>query len=342
MNRELYIDLMKGLAILAILVDHTDFYGGILAGYNGYSIYSVSLFILVLGYNLYFSYTRNPDTNINAIWKKLSKFLLFYAIATVIISSFQMKQLNLLTYIDYLIYFKGDPAYYFCFMYIQLVLISGLIYNIVKSSKNVVIDIVILLVIYEVSVILKNNTFMLPLHFGGKVLFGGTYLALLTLGFVSAKWYKAYLDGRLRFCILTVFLVLFFVSLQFIPLAWSNPPNLYAIFYTVSIFFIIIALNSIISGKINIFPVKIFGLKDKVSILLLPASLIGIIGKYSLHIFLWQGLLIKYVSPVMTKYDLSQISFIIIVAFLGVFIGKLSEILLVLFKKHLLKYFAGA
>lgn len=342
MKRELYIDFMKGLAMLAVLVDHTVYHGGIFAGFEGYSVFSVSLFVLVLGYNLYFSYTRNPDTSINALWKKISKFLLYYAIATAIISSLQMKQLNLLTYIDFLVYFKGNAAYYFCFMYIQLVLISGLIYNIVKSSKNVITDLFLLLVVSGISIILTKNTYMLPLHGGGKVLFGGTYLAVLTLGFISAKWYKVYFTGRMRFCILTISTILFFISLKYIPLAWSNPPNLYAIFYTASIFFIIVSLNSLISGRINLFPVKFMGLKDKVSVLLLPAFLIGIIGRYSLHIFLWQGLLIQQLLPIMGRYDFSRISFIIIVAFLGVFIGKLSEILLVLFKKHLLKYFAGA
>lgn len=168
LKRQTYIDFMKGAAMSAVIIDHIGSYGGIMALIRPYSIFSVSLFILVMGFNFWGSFSRRGDFSFKRIMSKLSKFIVFYCIATAGLLLYHTRRFDLLPFINNLFYFKGDGSYYFCFLYIQFVLVSGILYKIVGFCKSLWADILLLAASFSASVGFIKYTGMLPLHGGGR------------------------------------------------------------------------------------------------------------------------------------------------------------------------------
>jgi len=82
-KRTNWIDCAKSLAILAVLVDHTN---GVLYENEHIaflSYYSVSLFILISGYLCYNSYTKHKIPYVHQLIKSCKKIALSYFVATV-------------------------------------------------------------------------------------------------------------------------------------------------------------------------------------------------------------------------------------------------------------------
>lgn len=174
LRRQTYIDFMKGAAMSAVITEHIIPYGSIMALIRPYSILPVSLFILVMGFNFCGSFSRRDDFYFKHIMSKLWKFIVFCRIATTGLLLYNTRRFDLLPFISNLFYFKGDGAYCFCFLYIQFVLASWILYKIVKFCKSLWADTLILAASFAASAGFIKYAGMLPIH--GGVLFGGNLL----------------------------------------------------------------------------------------------------------------------------------------------------------------------
>lgn len=170
-KRLYWLDMVKVIAILAVIVDHTC---GIL--YNNSNIqylsfYSVSLFIIAMGYSLFRSYS-NKGISIKYILKKIIAILIPYIIASAIYLLVQ-SNFTIANYIDALIHFNAGLHLYYVFLYIQLLIISPVIFWMATSKRtNIFINIIVLLIFCQFS---TNYTNILGIYGGG-----GVYLVLPT------------------------------------------------------------------------------------------------------------------------------------------------------------------
>ena len=276
MTRRLnWLDILKGLAIIAVVVDHTHL------PVVRYSIYSVSMFFLILGFNAYNSIERSCDSSIIERLKSCSRFIILYSIAT-IIYCFSRSEFSIQLIYEKIVYFSSSAPFYFCAIYIQISLISGLVYRLIKTacgtellSIRAVASCAILLVIfYFISRLLQNVLLFPNLHGGGKYLFGSTYLFLTVLGMVFARFISA-IENKRRSVFFLSLLVLT-ASPFYINKIWYNPPAFMTCVYTVSIFLVVASAG--------------FTWKN------IASRFIMLLGKYSIHIFLYHLLVIQYLG----------------------------------------------
>lgn len=132
-----WINCTKFMAIFAVIIDHSN---DILYGddrIQKISFYSVSLFIIISGMLCYRSNERNDLPYIKTTLKSLSKIVPAYLVATFIYQVATYKYFNFLTYVEYLVGFNASAPFYFVLLYIQLMLVNKIMYNIlVKKSRK--------------------------------------------------------------------------------------------------------------------------------------------------------------------------------------------------------------
>lgn len=312
-KRELYIDVIKGLAMVSVIADHTSSLGGILNTYF-HIFHSIMLFVLVMGFNLYFSFKRKEDAGESIklspfdSLKRLKTFFVFYTFATIIILFVRYHKFDLFQFIDTFIYFKGDGAYYFICMYIQLILVSAVVYKVVSFSKNMLSHLLILAAVYGLSSFFVSYTLILPhLHGGGKFLLGGTWFLLFVIGFFIAKGYAFFTNGVRKYIVFIFLMIACYFYAPYVLIFWGNPPlSFMYIIYGVTSFLVLIFLSSIIKDVQSFLVKKNIVIPNALGrILLFPFNYLAAVGRYSLHIFLYQGLLISLtmdkVSPYITQ-----------------------------------------
>lgn len=188
MNKQIkWINCAKFIAILAVMIDHTS---GIL--YTNEKIvlasyFSVSLFIIISGMTSWISYEKN---NKNMI-KKLS-ILFDYCIATFVYLLCEKHFFDFKQYIKLLINFNVTGPFYFVLLYVQLTLVSGIIFNYLhkerSTKKQIIYDILGLLGVICISYFTTNYTNILNIYGGGGKILGGTYLILYYIGMLIMKY----------------------------------------------------------------------------------------------------------------------------------------------------------
>ena len=188
-KRIVWVDTAKFAAIFAVMVDHT---AKIL--YNDLriqriSFFSVGLFILLMGITAYHSFEKGKFS----IRKKLCGILPPYITATVIYCLFSYQFFDLETVLKHIVFFNASGPLYYVLLYIQLVIISPIVYKTLKSAEqirfHVVIECFLLVPILFISGWMTKNSNILSVYGGGGKLFGGSYLVLLYLGMWFAKYY---------------------------------------------------------------------------------------------------------------------------------------------------------
>ena len=302
-DREQWIDFMKAIAILAVLINHT---AG-LCYTNPYigigSFFSVTLFIILSGITSYSSFERHKDIPYKKdLDRKLKGILIPYGISTACCVVLHLKYFDLLTFITYFLYFNGSPPFYFVLFYIQLMLISrplSLFVNTVYESKRpiyqkVLIHIAVGILLLYATHIFINYTSTHNINGGAKYLFGGTYLFIYYIGIIlgsckkilypsltkSSSYIYIYICGIIIFPILSVATFMemitkgpFFGSVAYFGGTY-NPPETRLIVYTLMVFGGLLCLNWIID-KISFKPFTLI------------RNAIAWLGRYSLYIFLF-------------------------------------------------------
>ena len=278
----LWLDLLKGIAMIAVVIDHLFYY------YNNLSIqvhtgFHVSLFILLAGFTSAISIqNRGGIVNLSYILKRVSKIFVPYLFAT-FIYCFYNKNFNPILIFKKIITFSASGQLYFVFFYLQLIAISFLIYKIVNHQKTKLLDIPLVIFFYFLANLFNENKIINSFYGGSGVLFGGSFFFLYTLGFFIKK-YEYILDKKIfNYLLLPISLISFslFEYFNLISKSWSNPANNLLIIYCLIVFSLFSSLYQLVLFH---FP-KI----------LKPITLVG---QQSLYVFLYHTLIINIFSKV--------------------------------------------
>lgn len=321
--RLVWLDSLKGVAIVAVIGDHLF---GIV--YNSASLrhitsFAVPLFILLAGYTSAISLERHGPA-LQFIKKRFQNILIPYLLVTIFYQlmwgeypfSIKLLLVNLAT-------FSANPVLYFVFFYIQLILIAPFLFKLFEKNTYIKRGFYLLLGL-AVGLLINNyfdlNKLILPKDasingafirnhgyiLGANKLLGGSYLFLFALGIdlgiykkierISGKW----LISILSIIVTSLFFIVYRNSL------WSNPPNLLIILYTALIFFI---------------GVSIF--KSELSI---TTKLLVLIGKASLYIYLLHPVFINFVGYLHLERNIFTTLVYFVICITGpFFIFKLKE-----------------
>lgn len=182
-----WINVAKFVAILAVITDHTS---NILYTNKNIAIasyFSVSLFLLLSGYTMSISAEKNAGNKIIERLKKSFKNILIpYCIATFIYTVAMNRSFSLVDFLNKLIHFNASGPLYYVLLYIQVLIVFPIIYDIKikadNSKHSITYKVLIMLLLLIFSSWSNNYTDILGVYGGGGVLFGGSYLILLYMG----------------------------------------------------------------------------------------------------------------------------------------------------------------
>lgn len=189
-QRVQWVDLAKFLAICAVIVDHTCMVLYENQGVQLLTYYSVSMFILMMGITSFWTLERVEENRFDRyIIHKCWGIFRPYIIATFIYFVVIFKSFDLEVFWNYILHFNISGPFYYVFLYIQLVLISPVLFKILSKLKKYkwgrIGEFGVGILLLAFASWANNNTNML----GCGVLFGGTYIVLLYVGMCFAKHY---------------------------------------------------------------------------------------------------------------------------------------------------------
>lgn len=178
-----WINVGKGIAIIAVLVNHT--YGILYHNYNiclG-SYFSVSLFIFLAGITNFLSSKRHSDDTILMLTKyRVKRIIMPYVAASFIYYALIADYFSVREYLSYLLHFNASDPLYFVALYLQLLLVApflaGAIKKIVNYKRPWIWYTVIFMLLLAFSAWSNQYTNILDIRLGGGKLLGGTYLCL--------------------------------------------------------------------------------------------------------------------------------------------------------------------
>ncbi len=298
-KRTYWIDVAKFMAIIAVMIDHTNglLYKNQRVAY--FSYYSVSLFILMMGVTSYWSYSKYNGSIIKKVGKGCWKIIRPYLVATLVYSILCDHQFHFATYLTRVIHFNASGPFYYVLLYLQLLFLAPVLYSVLKYADSfkfgVAVEVIGLIAVLVISSWTTNYSNILDVYGGGGKLFGGTYLILLYIGMMFGKHYGNLSVNKivlvLIFILSTTLTVLWWIFISVdncqidahIPYGGGfNPPSLsfglYAILMscTICLFERVLNLNTQLT--------KVFG---KVSVL----------GKHTLYMFLYHRMFLDIVFP---------------------------------------------
>jgi len=299
-ERTQWIDVARFLAIVAVMTDHTYCVLYSTKDIAQGTYFSVSLFILLTGITMFWS-LRNPELNFKSwVIRRIKGILGPYLIASAVCVFLFYRFFDLEIYINGVVHFNIVGAFYYVLLYLQLIVIAPLLYQIFVFSNNkklgFLIEVVGLLFVVIISFLTMNYTNILSVYGGGGKLFGGTYLILLYLGMCIGKYYEKIRLKRWQS------IIVFVIGLSVSVLCWKfivndqfqldkrlpfgngiNPPGISLIIYTLLITATIYSLGMLIRDFEN----SVFGIVFKQ---------IAKLGKHTLYIFLYHGFWIEVLA----------------------------------------------
>ncbi|MCM1263985.1 MAG: acyltransferase [Butyrivibrio sp.] len=323
-EREKWINVSKCMAILAVMANHTYnmLYTNIKWAYC--SFYSVSLFVLIMGITWYWSYKHSIDKLKNKVMRRIRTIMIPYGIAVIIYHVTLYESFDFITVLNSFIHFNISGPHYYVFLYLQLLLVSPMIYRFVAwtnggGNKRIVLQLIGGIGIVGIATWTTNNSNILDIPLGGGKLLGGTYLILLYIGMLTADWYdKINLTSRILngICII-IFGGLVFLTGRFIYVdcfnldtkfpfgPGTNPPGISLMIYSLAIMFLIFYIVKFMEQ----FPFKfVNGV----------ISIFDYIGRHTLYIFLYHMYFLDYY---LTKADFGSNKVISAVIYFTVMIG---------------------
>lgn len=317
-----WVDAAKGIAIIAVIIDHSV---GILYSSRVLSLctyFSVTVFVYLAGITAFFSSERHRDEKIrNELIRKVKSIILPYIIATFFYILVIENRWLFIEYFKHLLRFDVTSPFYFIVFFTQLIIISPYLYRIIiwtdKISGKMLQSVLVILSV-GISILCIRHTFILDVYGGGKYIFGGSYLIVYVLGEISA-YYAFPLKTEKSLCkILISFLaicvcVMWLAKCEFkIDLLLRepfgkglNPPGITLMAYSGCIIVFLYYLFSYIE-MCNIRFVKVF------------YSILCYVGRCSFYIFLYHKLVLDYF---LVYLDISNIwikRVVFMVAMLGI------------------------
>lgn len=166
----MWIDAVKAVAIIAVIVDHLV---GVVYSSRAIqvcSFFSVTVFVFCGGITSFYSNKRHEyEKLITVLYKKFQGIMIPYIFATIIYQVCMDSGLAIKQYIKYLIHFNASPPFYFIAFYVQLVLISPFIYRAVNKVNISLLIILSLIVSYLIN-LFSFGIIMLSLGILGEYL----------------------------------------------------------------------------------------------------------------------------------------------------------------------------
>ena len=304
MKREKWIDICKAIAILAVIINHS--YGSLFHSIklNQYSLFSVSLFIFLMGVTLGISYSRTGVQIGRKVLRGICKILIAYVPCVIVFDCFRERSFDLIRIAGHVVRFDASGPHYYVLLYIQLMIISPVLYKWLKTASDrskVWRSVMItggMMIIVLFSIVSVKMTFIAEVYGGARYLFGGTYLIELYLGLILGVFYPAVnervSDKRIRFaglsistvCIIGLMCYLwkngYALDQKLLPQAALNPPGITLILY---------------AGVLMIW--IFFLVKSGESSVLTNGFLkhVSVIGQHTLYIFLYHLLFPDLILP---------------------------------------------
>lgn len=303
-SRVEWVDLAKFFAIIAVLIDHTNgkLYTNHKVAY--FSYYSVELFILIMGITTFWSFSKNNSDFLRVVRLKCWKIFCPYLVATFLYGIASYHFFDLQAYLDNVIHFNASGPLYYVSLYMQMVLISPILYRFIiwteKKKTCVVWKLIGLVVVLFLSFLTTNYSNLFSIYGGGGKLFGGTYLVLFYLGMLFGMKCREITLKKTSAIIGSIILIILtalwwnFISIDQLTLdsklpfgSGSNPTSisfgLYGILWCCTLFFIGNVLHYVKrSNKCW------FVLSD--------------IGRHTLYIFLYHKMFLDFIFPHIESY----------------------------------------
>lgn len=197
MKREKWIDILRGIAILAVVTDH------LFMLYPEFRInllwmhmyFSIAWFVYLSGYTNTLSAQRSkiwtfPNSYFH-YYAKRSPILLQYFFASLLIflleSNFRWNRLVWVDFFNKLLNFSSQLTYYFINLIIQLYFIFPLLFHLLKLStmrwKKILLSMIVFFLAF---IILPPKSPIWPFSPAGR-LFGSVYFAAFFLGMLVAE-----------------------------------------------------------------------------------------------------------------------------------------------------------
>ncbi|MFX3632167.1 MAG: acyltransferase [Candidatus Pristimantibacillus sp.] len=308
-----WIDFLKGVAILAVVLDHLH---GII--YNNTQIhlltqYSVTLFILLAGVTSGISNSNNTLKYSPYIIRKLRSIFIPYMLATVIYHIVANSyHFNFELFKQQLIMFNASGPFYFVLFYMQLVIVSPFLYKLF-ANRAIYQQGILLIVFYFISKYLTHYTAIEGYYGGAGKLLGGSYLFVFCFGIVV--YLNLHLLDRVKKVwlwiglLLSVGIYLLYINIGWLEKGWFNPPTKYTFMFA-----LIVAL-------IGWFAFHLVHTTWISKILFV----VELLGKYSLYVFLYHSLFIhfglQWFQSNLPLNLLEKLVFLLIVLLPGLLIG---------------------
>ncbi len=301
-GRIVWLDFLKGVSMIAVVIDHLCYSLEnriVASSIQPLTFFSVSMFVFLAGITAALSYDRHRDAGIKGAFRRMPHIVVPYAVATAVYLFCQLGgRFDFQAYLRSLFYFTVSPPFYFIAFFLQLMLISPLLYwaFCVRHKADWIVIPAAFATVVAIGAWSNFYTEMLPLHGGGKHLFGGFFLIFFALGFLFCR-FRVVLESLPAVLLLAgAFIPLYILSNLFwradfyksygLGLA-VNPPGLYIFLYTFMIFWGTLLLFKLIDfTRLWKYTRPVSALFDA---LILP---VRFCGKHSLLIFLYHMLAI--------------------------------------------------
>lgn len=300
--RENWIDCLKGVAIIAVIIDHLYGILYIQKDVQYATFFSVTTFVFAGGVNSFFSCKKHINEKyIYDICRRLLNIMVPYAMAVGLYQFQEDKFLDLGRYFKSIISFSGINLFYYLIFYIQLIVISRFIYYIIEiiaRSKYPAMGYMGLLSGSVVVALFSIHYTRVPLR-EGQALFGGTYLTVFVCGMIFAKTRgntKAIREKWIPICVITVMFCYWFMvhnnfEIDRLLGLGINPPGITIGLYSAIVIAMIILLSAWIEER---------------GICKLLYSIICMCGRYSYYIYLFHMLFILVLlHKVLEVYELN-------------------------------------
>ena len=289
-GRLTFLDVLKGLAIIAVICDHSKCWSLLCPLTflpHTVTFYSVTLFILCAGYTSALSLERSKESSFLWIRRKVVHIFVYYLVGTIVYLFFETPGhvIYFSKFMDSLINFKACITFYFMAFFLQLLFVAPFFYQIF-SSRGGKLHSFFKVLFYLFTLLLSYGcmryTCIENIGLGGHYLLGGTYLACYVTGQIICIYRHFFFRKLVNLICLAASAALLFIfqSRHFngIPLICNiNPPGMRLIFYAATIFFAISLLFLFLPKILS----KIL-------------SLVSFLGKYSLEIFLYHLLIMRF------------------------------------------------
>lgn len=285
MQRERWIDWMRGLAIVAVLADHLFYiYTEVRIDMLWQQLYfSIPWFVFLSGVSSYISFARKNFTltfmGIVSYWKKrfLVLFLPYFLASTAIFFFLNNFVFVPSEFFRQLLFFSVQPTYYFVNLILQLSFIAPFLYICLRRFNRWGRIVLIFGIIFLSFVILSTRYPPWPFSPAGRA-FGGLYLVVFFSGMVLSyvnfrlKAYQVLLIGLL-FAWYEIFLLAGKINF------FSRVPSLSFIIWSLA--FAVLA----------VFTLRSIRLFKSIEIVLY------VLGRHSYFIYLFHFMILLYLSP---------------------------------------------